>query len=83
MLSVTHINLQSQVRDPNKGKILGLGFFHAAFQCLEIYFEDLEITVITFLEASPLPPPQKKCVGRVKEFVSSVFRILGENLGTN
>ena len=78
MLSVTHINLQSQVRDPNKGKILGLGFFHAAFQCLEIYFEDLEITVITFLEASPPP----KCVGRVKEFVSSVFRILGENLGT-
>lgn len=59
MLSVTHINLQSQVRDPNKGKILGLGFFHAAFQCLEIYFEDLEITVITFLEASP-PPPKKR-----------------------
>ena len=82
MLSVTHINLQSQVRDPNKGKILGLGFFHAAFQCLEIYFEDLEITVITFLEASP-PPKKKKGVGRVKEFVSSVFRILGENLGTN
>lgn len=82
MLSVTHINLQSQVRDPNKGKILGLRFFHAAFQCLEIYFEDLEITVITFLEASP-PPQKKKGVGRVKEFVSSVFRILGENLGTN
>ena len=81
MPSVTHINLQSQVRDPNKGKILGLGFFHAAFQCLEIYFEDLEITVITFLEASP--PLKKKGVGRVKEFVSSVFRILGENLGTN
>lgn len=65
MLSVTHINLQSQVRDPNKGKILGLGFFHAAFQCLEIYFEDLEITVITFLEASPLPP-QKKMRGQSK-----------------
>ena len=64
MLSVTHINLQSQVRDPNKGKILGLGFFHAAFQCLEIYFEDLEITVITFLEASP--PPRKKRRGQSK-----------------
>ena len=80
MPSVTHINLQSQVRDPNKGKILGLGFFHATFQCLEIYFEDLEIAVITFLEASPplkKKKKKKKCVGRVKEFVSSVFRILG------